>query len=155
MIKRSSPHQRTRPLPDNSIARGKAEHETGDVTSATKRIYSAQVRELVEFALRTGDLGGDRMFVGPGRALAGTRGHQKLQKSRPAGYQKEMAVSYQVEIAELILRIQGRIDGVSMTSEEVTLEEINTVQGAWDDKADPLHWAQPRCDGGVGGPAHA
>src|SRR4051812_33042673 len=110
-----------------------------------KPVYSVQVRELIEFVLRRGDLGGERLFVGPGRALAGTRGHQRVQKSRPEGYQKEVSVRHDLQIDELILRVQGRIDGVLVTPQEVLLEEIKTVQGIWDHVADPLHWAQAKC----------
>ena len=87
------------------------------MASASKPVLSVQVRELVEFALREGDLGGARDFVGPNRALAGTRGHQRLQRSRPAGYQKEVRLSHEIETAEFILRIQGRIDGLLVTRE--------------------------------------
>ena len=107
------------------------------------------MRELVEFALRQGDLGGERDFVGPNRALAGTRGHQRLQRSRPAGYEKEVRVSHEIETGEFVLRIQGRIDGLLATEEEVLLEEIKTVQGGWDREADPLHWAQAKVYGYV------
>jgi len=127
------------------------------VAPVTKPICSVQVRELVEFALRRGDLGGQGDFVGPNRALAGTRGHQRLQRSRPAGYQKEVRISFDVESAGLILRIQGRIDGLrdgSMgrppmrgNSRDVLLEEIKTVQAGWDGVADPLHWAQAKIYG--------
>ena len=51
-----------------------------------KPVFTVSARDLVEFVLRRGDLGGDRDFVSPSRALQGTRGHQRLQKSRPAGY---------------------------------------------------------------------
>ncbi len=114
---------------------------------ASKPIFSVQVRELVEFALRQGDLGGERGFVGPNRALAGTRGHQRLQRSRPAGYQKEVRLSREIETPDFTLRIQGRIDGLLATAEEVLLEEIKTVQGGWDRTADPLHWAQAKLYG--------
>jgi Rad3-related DNA helicase len=105
------------------------------------------VRELVEFALRQGDLGGERDFVGPNRALAGTRGHQRLQRSRPAGYQKEVRLSREIETPDFTLRIQGRIDGLLASAQEVLLEEIKTVQGGWDRIADPLHWAQAKLYG--------
>ena len=105
------------------------------------------MRELVEFALRQGDLGGERDFVGRNRALAGTRGHQKLQRSRPAGYQKEVRLCHEVETPEFILRIQGRIDGLLISPQEVLVEEIKTVQGGWDRIADPLHWAQAKLYG--------
>ena len=107
------------------------------------------MRELVEFALRQGDLGGARDFVGPNRALAGTRGHQRLQRSRPASYQKEVRLSHEIETTDFILRIQGRIDGLLVSAEEVLLEEIKTVQGGWDRTADPLHWAQAKIYGFV------
>jgi DNA excision repair protein ERCC-2 len=119
------------------------------VALASKPVFSVQVRELVEFALRQGDLGGERDFVGPNRALAGTRGHQRLQRSRPDGYQKEVRLSYEIETADFILRIQGRIDGLLATAEEVLLEEIKTVQGGRDHTADPLHWAQAKVYGYV------
>ncbi|HOX56569.1 MAG TPA: ATP-dependent DNA helicase [Candidatus Paceibacterota bacterium] len=84
---------------------------------AAKPIFTVQVRELVEFALRRGDLGGERDFVGPGRALAGTRGHQRLQRSRPPGYQKEVRLSFDLETPDFTLRIQGRIDGLLVSRE--------------------------------------
>ena len=105
------------------------------------------MRELVEFSLRQGDLGGERDFVGRNRALAGTRGHQRLQRSRPAGYQKEVRLSHEIETAQFILRIQGRIDGLLVSAHEVLLEEIKTIQGGWDKVADPLHWAQAKIYG--------
>ncbi len=117
------------------------------MVAAQKPVFTVQVRELVEFSLRRGDLGGERGFVGPDRALAGTRGHQRLQRSRPAGYQKEVPVAHEIEVDELILRIQGRIDGLLASTDEVLLEEIKTVQGRWDGVPDPLHWAQAKVYG--------
>ena len=115
---------------------------------SAKKVFTVSVRELVQFALRTGDLGGERDFVGPSRARAGIRGHQKLQNSRPAGYEKEVPVTHQIEGEGFSLRIQGRLDGVA-PGEPVLLEEIKTVQGGWDGVPDPLHWAQLRCYGHI------
>ena len=117
------------------------------MAAAQKPVFTVQVRELVEFSLRRGDLGGERGFVGPDRALAGTRGHQRLQRSRPEGYQKEVPAVHELEGDDLVLRIQGRIDGVLVSADEVLLEEIKTVQGRWDGLADPLHWAQAKVYG--------
>jgi DNA excision repair protein ERCC-2 len=125
------------------------------VASTSKPVFTVQVRELVEFALRQGDLGGERDFVGPNRALEGTRGHQRLQRSRSADYQKEVRVRHEIEKAEFILRIQGRIDCLLATGPEVLLEEIKTVQGQWDHAADPLHWAQARIYGFIYAQANA
>ncbi len=109
-----------------------------------KPIHTVSVRDLVEFVLRTGDLGGERLFVGSDRALAGIRGHQKIQRSRPAGYQTEIPVEYDVDGGDFVLRIRGRIDGLLETPGKVLLEEIKTVLGPWDQMADPLHWAQAK-----------
>ena len=114
------------------------------MASRSKQVFSVSVRELVEFVLRRGDLGGDQDFVGPSRALAGIRGHQKIQRSRPKEYQKEVPLAHEIETDGFILRIQGRIDGLLAGAETVLLEEIKTVQGRWDGAADPLHWAQAK-----------
>lgn len=113
-----------------------------------------QVRELADFALRTGDLGVERDFAGPDRALAGIRGQQRLQRSRPAGYQKEVRVAHDIAADEFTLRVQGRIDGLLATDSEVLIEEIKTVQGRWNHEPDPLHWVQVKCYGFMYAHAH-
>lgn len=120
-----------------------------------KAVHTVQVRALVEFALRRGDLGGESDFVGSRRALAGTRGHQRLQKSRPPGYQMEVALSHDVNAGEFVLRVQGRLDGLFVEAGTTLIEEIKTVQGSWDRQADPLHWAQVKCYGLIYAEAHA
>lgn len=102
------------------------------------------MRALIEFSLRTGDLGGARDFARPDRALAGTRGHIQIQRSRPAEYQKEVPVVHDEVADDFTLRIRGRIDGLLVRANDVLLEEIKTVEGGWDHKADPLHWAQAK-----------
>jgi Rad3-related DNA helicase len=108
-----------------------------------KPVHTVRVRDLVEFVLRCGDLGGEGRFVGSDRALAGIRGHQKLQRSRPEGYLTEIPVEHVIETPDFTLSIRGRIDGLLPTSQPVLLEEIKTIQGAWE-RADPLHWAQAK-----------
>ncbi len=105
------------------------------------------VRNLVEFVLQTGDL--VSVFTGSGRALAGIRGHQKIQKSRPANYQAEVSLSYLVETYEFSLEIFGRIDGVWL-QDEVILEEIKTTTSNLahiSEENHPLHWAQAKVYG--------
>ncbi len=114
------------------------------MASAEKPIYTIQVRELVEFVLRRGDIAGERHFVGMDRAVQGIRGHQKIQRSRPPGYETEIALEHEISDDTFVLRIRGRIDGLLKTASEVLLEEIKTVHGRWDHTADPLHWAQAK-----------
>src|ERR1035438_8663800 len=121
----------------------------------SKPRHTISVRDLVEFVLRQGDLGGEREFVGSDRALAGIRGHQKIQRSRPTGYLTELPVEYRVETEEFTLHIRGRIDGLLITSQQVLLEEIKTVQGTWNHEADLLHWAQAKFYGFIHAHEHA
>ncbi len=129
-----------------------------------KLVLTVSVRDLVEFAFRTGDLGGTQDFAGSNRALEGTRGHQRVQKSRPPGYQKEVSLQAEVETADFILRVQGRLDGLWPSAAEsgllgqelsasaqsaVILEEIKTVSANWRGAPDPLHWAQVKLYGAI------
>lgn len=104
------------------------------------------VRSLVEFVLREGDLSGGG-FQEPDRALLGSRGHRRLQKSRPAGYQAEVTISHRVETTDLILEIFGRIDGIFSLDQPLTLEEIKTTTQNFQLIAadNPLHWGQAQC----------
>ncbi len=110
--------------------------------SPPKRIVSASVRDVVAFVLRTGDLGGAGAFASQKRALEGTRGHQRVQKSRPAAYQPEVIVSWRHEAPDFIFELAGRIDGVLVQNSSLLVEEIKTVQALG--PADPLHWAQAK-----------
>ena len=105
---------------------------------------SVSVREMVEFVLRTGDLGGRGDFFAPTRMLEGTRGHQKIQKLRPEGYQAEVRLKHEIRTPEFVLTIHGRADGVLDTTDRLLIEEIKTVLGGWRKSADPLHWAQAK-----------
>jgi DNA excision repair protein ERCC-2 len=128
----------------NSIAASGAPPENEIVAAPSKALHSVSVRDLVEFVWQQGDLGGERDFVGSQRALEGTRGHQKLQRSRPPGYEAEVRVRHEVEREQFLLRIHGRIDGVHAENGAVQIEEIKTVHGRWDGTADPIHWAQAK-----------
>ena len=111
--------------------------------------FDISVRDLVEFVLRRGDLRSGPSFTSPNRALQGTRGHQKLQSSRPDNYQAEVALKWLTVRPHFTLTLRGRIDGVKEEPEEVFLEEIKTVTGEWTQKPSNLHWAQLRIYGGI------
>ena len=118
--------------------------DSGSKALLKKRSLSVSVRDMVEFVLRSGDLAGDREFSGPSRALEGTRGHQRIQRSRPKEYKTEVTVSHQLDTSEFALTIRGRIDGVIDTGSTVLIEEIKTVRGARFGDPDPMHWAQAK-----------
>ncbi len=116
-----------------------------------KKSINISVRSLVEYALRSGDLSLE--FRGAARALEGLRAHQRIQKKRPDHYVPEVTVSYQVEVNEFILSVNGRIDGVFECSEAENdgfpvIEEIKTTNRnpEWFEKNEnPVHWGQLKC----------
>lgn len=110
-----------------------------------KERHRIAVRTLVDYTLRSGDL--DMRFASPGRPVDGIRAHQKIQRARPEGYRAEVPVSIEVETADLILVVGGRIDGVLETEGAVIVEEIKstTIDLAQIEKApDPCHWGQAK-----------
>ena len=103
------------------------------------------VRELVGFSMRSGDLVVD--FAGGSRALAGTLGHQKVQRSRPDNYIPELSLSITFERRGLRLTVQGRADGMYIGTSPFVIDEIKTTNRALDDLGEddrPEHWAQAR-----------
>ena len=107
-----------------------------------KPAVGVSVREMVEFVLRSGNLGGAGHFGGANRALEGTRGHQRLQNARPPAYEAEVGVEWEREEADFVFRLRGRIDGVLVRGGNLLVEEIKTVRRSWSGPADELHWAQ-------------
>jgi DNA excision repair protein ERCC-2 len=109
--------------------------------------HSVSVRSLVEFVLQSGDLtsGG---FQRRDRAQLGTRGHQRVQRSRPAGYETEVEIAYRVEDADLPMEVRGRIDGLYASEVPVIIEEIKTTTLSLElinEEHNQLHWAQAQC----------
>ena len=109
------------------------------------------VRDLVEYGCRAGDL--DSEFSGVRRAVDAIRAHQRIQRSRPAGYRAEVPVAYRVDAEDFDLHIGGRIDGVYTRgggAPESVIDEIKTVT-RWPDSDDPpenpMHWGQAKVYG--------
>ena len=72
------------------------------------------VRSLVEFVLQSGDLtaGG---FHRRDRARLGTRAHQRVQRSRPDGYEAEVEIADRVEGADPPMEVLRSNCPVSMS----------------------------------------
>ncbi len=107
-------------------------------------ISSVSVHEFIDFAYRTGDLGGTGRILSSNRAVEGTRGHRKIQGTRGDDYQPEVAVERTFTRDGVTLRVVGRIDGLIETATPPLIEEIKTVDGNWSGEPAPLHRAQVR-----------
>lgn len=131
----------------------------------TKKI---SVRELVEFVLRTGDIGGAGAAMNVERAWEGSRLHRKLQEEGGSGYQREVPLSVSVPLSgDLALTVEGRADGIYLANgirdtEDLqqslldggeaalstpiwTVDEIKSLSmdvNAVREDSFPLHWAQ-------------
>ena len=110
----------------------------------SQTLIKISVRELVAFALKTGDLGSP--FMSTSRAVEGTRGHQLVQQSRPPEYEPEVAINFLHDVEPVGLQISGRIDGVLFDADggRLLIEEIKTTYGSVDFHRDDnlVHWAQ-------------
>jgi len=106
---------------------------------------SIGVREMVEFALRSGDLKVE--FTGASRAADAIRLHQTIQCARPAGYTPEVAIAREVQTPDLVLAIGGRIDGVFEGGGVPVIDEIKTSRRNPEEclrEENPLHWGQAK-----------
>ncbi len=109
--------------------------------------HIVSVRSLVEFVIQGGDLtsGG---FQRRDRAQLGTRGHKRVQRSRPEGYESEVEITFRVENSDPPLEVHGRIDGLYTHTMPVAIEEIKTTTlslNLVEKENNPLHWAQAQC----------
>ena len=90
-------------------------------------VTRVSVRELAEFSERGGDI--NFRFSSRSSALAGIRGHQRLQKRRGEGYVAEQAVRDEVTVEGGTLEITGRVDGYFPDTSPLIVDEIKTVRG--------------------------
>ena len=106
------------------------------------------VRGLVEFIFREGDI--DNRSSGrqsPDAMLEGSRIHRKIQKSKGAGYQAEVPLSY-LDVTDLYeLTIEGRADGIFCEDGQWWIDEIKGVYRPLEHMEAPVyvHQAQAMC----------
>ena len=113
-----------------------------------KIILQESVRNLVEFCLKTGDI--DNRFAGTSaRAVEGTKAHQNLQADNESiylNYTKEVTLDYEFELENIILKLEGRADGIIIEDDKVIIEEIKSTyrKFSYIDDSNELHWAQAK-----------
>jgi DNA excision repair protein ERCC-2 len=103
------------------------------------------VHGLVDFVYQTGDLISQAQRMR--RMEEGREGHTERQSS--AGYRSEVSLSATIERGEWTLHLIGRADGLILTKDSATIEEIKTTRQPLDELGEglPAHWAQAICYG--------
>lgn len=99
-----------------------------------KKQAKISVRNLVEFIYRYGDLTNE--YIGPGRALEGTKIHQKVQKQldkeyeniENAKFEKEVSIKETFKVKDFELTLEGRIDGIIISQEITNILEIKSTK---------------------------
>ena len=92
------------------------------------------VRNLVEFIYRYGDLTNE--YISTGRALEGTKIHQRIQKQldkkykdiENAKFEKEVAIKETFKVKDFELTLEGRIDGIIISQEITNILEIKSTK---------------------------
>lgn len=112
-----------------------------------KPIVRISVRNLVEFILRNGDLVSGSGTSDKEAMLKGSRLHRKIQKQMGSHYQPEVSLKKDTEYADLILRVEGRADGIFLQDEQFCIDEIKGVYKKLEFMEEPVlvHRAQALC----------
>ena len=112
-----------------------------------KPIVRISVRNLVEFILRNGDLVSGSGTSDKEAMLKGSRLHRKIQKQMGSHYQPEVSLKKDTEYADLILRVEGRADGIFLQDDQFCIDEIKGVYKKLELMEEPVlvHRAQALC----------
>jgi len=79
------------------------------------------------------------------RMQEGLKGHLMVQSAYAPEYRAEVPVKLECEVEGVKLLVQGRVDGMILTKDAVTIEEIKTTRLPPESISDndyPVHWAQ-------------
>lgn len=112
-----------------------------------KPIVRISVRNLVEFIMRNGDLVSGSSISDKEAMLKGSRLHRKIQKQMGSHYQPEVSLKKDIEYDDLILRVEGRADGIFSQDDRFCIDEIKGVYKNLELMEEPVlvHRAQALC----------
>lgn len=113
---------------------------TGEETKSN--IVHISVRPLVEYVFSSGSI--DSGFRTPAAMHEGTRIHQQVQRAYREGDHKEVYLKTEIPFDGIIYQIEGRCDGLIVTDEGLTVDEIKSTSAGLDMLEDgrAVHWAQ-------------
>ena len=102
------------------------------------------VRSLVEFVLRSGDLGASSSFS-PARMQEGIRIHQQLQQIKGRYIEKELPLRLDIKVNDIDFRISGRADGLMLDEGFYIIDEIkSTAKSLSNCEEEEVHLAQAK-----------
>ncbi|WP_353611386.1 helicase C-terminal domain-containing protein [Bacillus sp. FJAT-27251] len=105
--------------------------------------YKISVRALVEYAYRSGSI--ETQFMAVTSMTEGTRAHQEVQKNYHDQDGSEVYLQTNLQIGELVLKVDGRADGILFRDGHIIIDEIKSTSGNLaliDATTFPVHWAQ-------------
>ena len=108
-----------------------------------KTARAVNVRTLAETYYEAGDLFADLNRID--RMQEGLKGHLMVQSAYSADYRAEVPVRLECTVEGVDLIVQGRVDGLVLTEDACTVEEIKTTRMPPEfikDNDYPVHWAQ-------------
>ncbi|MFV0363779.1 MAG: ATP-dependent DNA helicase [Suipraeoptans sp.] len=109
------------------------------------------VRNLVEFIMQSGDIDNRVASIDLDAMQVGTRLHKKIQqemqKKYGSNYKSEVSLKESIDLEELILKVEGRADGILTEDDLVTIEEIKGTGREINKitKPESIHLAQAMC----------
>ena len=102
------------------------------------------VRSLVEFVLRSGDLGASSSFS-PARMQEGIKVHQQLQQIKGRYIEKELPLRLDIKVNDIDFRISGRADGLMLDEGFYIIDEIkSTAKSLSNCEEEEVHLAQAK-----------
>lgn len=112
-----------------------------------KTVIRISVRNLVEFIMRSGDLDSKSGVQDKEAMQKGSRLHRKIQKQMGSHYTPEVSLKHDTEYEDMILRVEGRADGIFTENGVTCIDEIKGVYKKVNqlEKPVPVHRAQAMC----------
>ncbi len=108
-----------------------------------KTARAVNVRTLAETYYEAGDLFADLNRID--RMQEGLKGHLMVQSAYAKEYKAEVPVRLECTVEGVDLIVQGRVDGLILTEDACTVEEIKTTRQPCETISEtdyPVHWAQ-------------
>ena len=89
------------------------------------QVLNLSVHDIVDTILRKGHL--DNRIFNKTSMLEGTRLHSLYQGEQDSDYISEYEVKYKTQVGDYIFNIEGKADGVYLSKNQITVEEIKTT----------------------------